>query len=319
MSDRIPAYYTDEFLLPLPSSHRFPMGKYRRIRQRLSNTPFAHRLDFRIPTAATDAELASIHDPEYIRRVSRGELTDRDLDRLGFPWSPQLVERSRRSVGATVVAARHALENGIGISLAGGTHHARADTGHGYCVFNDCAVALSLLQREGCIATAAILDLDVHQGNGSALLFANRSEIRTISVNEAPATGRYAHPSDLDIDLPHGTGDNGYLQAVETALDALDHFSPDLVAYIAGVDPFIDDILGQLSVSSSALKQRDRMVFAFCRRRHLPVVVTMGGGYMPDVDRIASLHATTVETAVELMDNRHIRRPQETSCQTLST
>ena len=319
MSARIPAYYTDEFLLPLPSGHRFPMGKYRRIRQLLSDGPFARRLDFRIPPPATDAELASIHDSDYIRRVSRGELTERDLGRLGFPWSSQLVERSRRSVGATIAAARNALENGIGISLAGGTHHARADAGHGYCVFNDCAVALSLLRSEGRIATAAILDLDVHQGNGSALLFADQPAIRTISVNEAPATGRYAHSSDLDIALPHGTGDDDYLDAVVTALGILDDFSPDLIACIAGVDPFIDDILGQLSVGADGLEQRDRMVFTHCRRRGLPVVVTMGGGYMPDVDQIASLHATTVQTAVEIMDNRHIRYPEEIACQTQST
>jgi len=306
MPNKIPAYYTDEFILPLPPGHRFPMGKYRRIRQLLSNGPIAHRLDFRIPPSATDAELSSIHDPDYIQRVSHGELTDRDLDRLGFPWSPQLAERSRRSVGATIAAARHALEGDIGISLAGGTHHARANAGHGYCVFNDCAVALSLLRQEGRISTAAILDLDVHQGNGSALLFADQSDIRTISINEAPATGRYAHPSDLDIDLPHGTGDADYLQAVKTALDYLDSFSPDLIAYIAGADPSTDDILGQLSVSPAALKQRDQIIFTYCYRRRLPIVLTMGGGYMPDVDHLGTLHATTVETAVKIMDNQHL-------------
>ena len=303
MPDRIPTYYTDPFTLPLPPGHRFPMGKYRRIRERLAAGSFADRLDFHLPPAATNAELSTVHDLDYIGRVTRGQLTERELVRLGFPWSPQLAERSRRSVGATLSAAHHALSAGLGISLAGGTHHARAAAGHGYCVFNDAAVAIAVLCGEGAIRNAAVLDLDVHQGNGTAQLSADRPEVRTISVNEAPAAGRYAYPSDLDIDLPRGTGDAEYLDAVQMALDELErNFAPDLVVYIAGADPFAGDILGQLSVTADGLRQRDLMVFSRCLDRCLPVAVTMGGGYMPDVDAIAAIHATTVETGLSCLE-----------------
>jgi acetoin utilization deacetylase AcuC-like enzyme len=276
------------------------MGKYRRIRERLASGPLASRLSFCLPPAATDAELTAAHDPGYVRRVTFGELTGREQARLGLPWSAALSERARRSVGATLAAARYALDAGLGIALAGGTHHARAEAGHGYCVYNDAAVTLSVLRREGRIERAAVLDLDVHQGNGTALILADRPELRTISVNEAPLAGRYAHPSDLDLDLPHGTGDAVYLEAVSRALDEVCRpVLPELVIYIAGADPFEGDLLGQLRVTRAGLLQRDRLVFERCRAHHLPVVVTMGGGYQADADQVAALHAATVEAAVE--------------------
>ncbi|MEW6751669.1 MAG: histone deacetylase [Candidatus Latescibacterota bacterium] len=301
--DRVPAYYTDAFMLPLPAGHRFPMPKYRRTRARLAAGPWAHRLQFRTPPAATDDELSAAHDPAYAARVVEGRLQARDLARLGLPWSAELVERARRSAGATLAASRRALASGLGIALAGGTHHARRDAGHGYCVFNDAAVAIRVLQAEGALTRAAVLDLDVHQGNGTALIFSGRPEVLTISVNEAPAAGRYAHRSDVDIDLPHGTADAAYLEAVDAALAELDGpVRPELVIYNAGADPFQGDLLGQLCVSASGLGERDRRVFAWCRTRRMPVVVTLGGGYLHDVDLLAGLHALTVETALCLAE-----------------
>ena len=293
-------YYTDCFVLPLPADHRFPMAKYGLIRAALASGPWKGRLRFQTPPPVSRADLHGVHCPEYVRRVVDGELTARQVERLGLPWSPQLVERSLRSVGATLAAAQTALRRGLGMTLAGGTHHARAGAAHGYCVFNDAAVAISALRAAGQIRRAVVLDLDVHQGNGTACIFAGDAAALTVSINEAPAVGRYAQPSDLDIDLPHGSGDEAYLAALGRALAELDaRPRADLMIYNAGVDPHGADEIGQLAMTAAGLRQRDEQVFGWCRRHGLAVAVTMGGGYMADVAALSRLHATTVEVALD--------------------
>jgi acetoin utilization deacetylase AcuC-like enzyme len=298
-ADADTVYCTDSFSLPLPTGHRFPMAKYGLIRAALANGPWGARLRFRTPCPVSPAQLHQVHCPDYVQRVIDGRLSVRQLERLGFPWSPQLVERSLRSAGGTLAAAQVALLSGFGVTLAGGTHHARADAAHGYCVFNDAAAALAVLRSAGQICRAVILDLDAHQGNGTARIFAHDPAMLTVSINEAPAVGRYAYLSDIDINMPRGTTDPAYLAAVSQALAEIDaRPRADLVIYNAGVDPHAADQLGQLALTGGGLRQRDELVFGWCRRRGLPVAVTMGGGYMADAAALARLHANTVEAAL---------------------
>ncbi len=207
-------YYSDQFELPLPPGHRFPMAKYRRLRERIATSDL-HRDDpLLIPPAASDEQLARCHDIQYIRRVQEGTLSDAEIRRIGFPWSLKMVERSRRSSGATIAAARAAMQDGCAANLAGGTHHAMADCGEGYCVFNDAAVAIRALQSEGLVRRACVIDLDVHQGNGTASILAGDDSAFTFSMHGAKNFPLRKSPSDLDIELPDGTGDDDYLHAL---------------------------------------------------------------------------------------------------------
>ena len=254
------AFYSDQFVLPLPAGHRFPMGKYRVLRDRLlSEVP---EIDMIVAEPASDGELALVHTPHYIHAVSQGSLGDKAQREIGFPWSPEMVARSRRSVGATVMAARAALMQGQGISanLAGGTHHAYADKGSGFCVFNDAAVAARLMQSEWSRhhlhpLKVAIIDLDVHQGNGTAHVFSRDDSVFTLSLHGARNFPFAKETSNLDIELADGCDDATYLHALEQALLALDHqFSPGLVIYLAGADPHEGDRLGLLKLSFDGLE-----------------------------------------------------------------
>lgn len=288
------AFYTDHFVLPLPPGHRFPMAKYGLLRQRVSTELPDCRLD--VPEPATDADLIRVHTPAYLAAVKTG-LDPAAARRVGFPWSPGLVERSRRSVGATIAAARAALEDGTAANLAGGTHHAFADLGEGFCVFNDTAVAARALQSERRAARTAILDLDVHQGNGTAGIFRADPDVLTVSVH-----GRNNYPfekerGDLDISLDDGATDGVYLQAVDAALDAVVGHRPELVFYVSGADPFVADRLGRLSVTAEGLAERDRRVFDRLADRDIPVAVVMGGGYAVDVADTVAIHFRTIREA----------------------
>jgi acetoin utilization deacetylase AcuC-like enzyme len=290
------AFYCDHFVLPLPEGHRFPMGKYALLRQRVETDP---RMELLVPGAASDGELARVHTPAYLEAVLGGTLDARAVRRIGFPWSPQLVERSRRSVGGTLAAARAALDDDVAANLAGGTHHAYPDRGEGFCVFNDVGVAVRALQAEGRIRRAAVVDLDVHQGNGTAAVFAGDPSVFTLSVH-----GRGNYPfnkeaGDLDISLPDGTGDDVYLDAVERGLRVALQGGPELVLYVAGVDPYEGDALGRLSVTRRGMASRDALVYDLCLERGVPVAVVMSGGYAPDPTEIADLHATTVRLAAD--------------------
>lgn len=296
-------FYTDVFELPLPPGHRFPMSKYRLLREHLAASTDADAYELCLPPAASDVELMLTHTSAYVRNVSNGSLTAIDQRRIGFPWSPGMVERSRRSVGATLAAARVALTETVSVNLAGGTHHASANRGQGYCVFNDAAVALRVLLAEGQIRRALIVDCDVHHGNGTAMIFQDDPHVFTFSIHSARIFPSRKPPSDLDIALPAGCDDATYVTRLTAGLKtALEAARPDLVVYLAGADPFAGDALGDLSLSKSGLARRDETVFTACRRRDIPIAVTMAGGYAPCVQDIVSIHARTVRLAAEFRD-----------------
>ncbi|MCM5569758.1 histone deacetylase [Burkholderiaceae bacterium FT117] len=290
------AFYSDRFVLPLPAGHRFPMVKYERLRHRVAAAlPGVRLLE---PAAASDGVLALAHHPDWVARLTEGRLQADEIRAIGFPWSPGMVERSRRSAGASVEAARSALRDGAAVNLAGGTHHAGAARGEGFCCFNDLAIAARLMQAERRARRVAIVDLDVHQGNGTAEILARDDSVFTLSVH-----GERNYPfrkavGDLDVALPDGTGDDAYLDALDRALGEMGRrFAPDLVLYLAGADVYEGDRLGRLSLTRAGILERDRRVFGFARRRGLPVAVAMGGGYCPSVDEIVEIHLATVGEA----------------------
>jgi acetoin utilization deacetylase AcuC-like enzyme len=290
-------YYADHFVLPLPPGHRFPMSKYARLRQRVTAELPGARLH--VPDAATDAELLRVHDPDYLRNVTMGTLPPGDARRIGFPWSPQMVERSRRSVGATIAAARAALGEGAAVNLAGGTHHAHAALGQGFCVFNDVAVAIRAMQAEGRARRCAVIDCDVHQGDGTAALFAGDGDIFTFSVHGVGNYPFHKEQSTLDIALPDGAGDDVYLAAVREGLAAALRHEPDIVFYVSGADAWEGDRLGRLRVTKDALAERDRAVLRACRSAGAGVAVTMAGGYAADVEDTVDIHFGTVSAALD--------------------
>lgn len=255
-------------------------------------------LDLQQAPHTSDGVLALAHHPDYIARVSSGQLTLQEQKAIGFPWSPQMVERSRRSAGATIAACRAALQDGVAVNLAGGTHHAHADRGEGFCVFNDAAVAARLMQAERRVTRVAIVDLDVHQGNGTASILANDDSVFTLSLH-----GEHNYPfakeaSDLDVALPDGAGDEQYLDALQQALsDLFARFSPQLIIYLAGADPHEGDRLGRLSLSMRGLAARDAMVLRAARERNLPVAIAMAGGYGKDIADTVAVHLQTVTIA----------------------
>jgi acetoin utilization deacetylase AcuC-like enzyme len=279
------AFYSDQFVLPLPQGHRFPMAKYRLLRDRLSAEMPEVVLEVAPP--ASDGELALVHAPTYIQAVAQGTLSEAQQKEIGFPWTPAMVERSRRSAGATVMAARTALfdAQGVAANLAGGTHHAYADKGSGFCVFNDAAVATRLMQAEWGRThkqplKVAIIDLDVHQGNGTARIFERDDQVFTLSMHGARNFPFEKEISDLDVELPDGCDDSRYLEALEQALAELEaRFEPGLVIYLAGADPHEGDRLGRLSLSFDGLEARDRRVFDWAWSKRIPLAFSMAGGY----------------------------------------
>ncbi|WP_166826593.1 histone deacetylase family protein [Thalassoroseus pseudoceratinae] len=296
-------FYTDHFVLPLPTTHRFPMLKYSRLRERVSTADLVGTDNLRVPDAATNEQLMLAHQPDYIRRVADGELTRQEVKRIGFPWSRGLVERSRRSVGGTISACQSALECGVGGNLAGGTHHAFADRGEGYCVFNDAVVAARVLQSTGHARRIAIIDCDVHQGNGSAAMTVGDPTIFTFSIHGEKNWPHRKEQSDLDVGLPDGTEDEAYLVALRAGIDqTLTQAEPELVIYVAGADPYHADTLGRLRLSKSGLAQRDRLVIESCRERGIPVAVCMAGGYSPNIEDIVDIHFQTLRTLREFAD-----------------
>lgn len=295
-------YASDRFVLPLPAGHRFPMLKYRLLRERVEQAGLAGADGASEPPAVSDAELLRAHDAGYVHKVMRGELSPREQRRIGFPWSMEMVERSRRSAGATLAAARAALQQGVGVNLAGGTHHAFRDHGEGYCVFNDAAVAALTLQTEGLIKRALVLDCDVHQGNGTASILAADPSIFTFSIHAANNFPFRKEVSDLDVELADGTGDVEYLQALEHGVcRALPSAQPDMVIYLAGADPYEGDRLGRLALTRAGLEARDRMVFEWCAAASLPVVVTMAGGYGRCIEDTVDIHFNSVRLAHEIL------------------
>jgi acetoin utilization deacetylase AcuC-like enzyme len=290
-------YYTDHLDFPLPPGHRFPLSKYRKLRARLDNEP---GLEFAPAPEATPEAVENAHDPIYVRDFAAGSLPEPAMRRIGFPWSPELVRRTFASVGGTVAAGRQALEHRIAGCLAGGTHHAFRDEGSGYCVFNDIAVAILTLRSEGLIRRAAVIDLDVHQGDGTAKIFEGDSAVLTLSVH-----GRNNFPfrkqrSVIDIEFEDGTGDQAYANALAPVLPRVMAFAPDLVIYQAGVDGLAGDRLGRLALTAAGLQARDRLVFEACRSAAVPCTITLGGGYCEPVEPTVEAHASTFLLARDL-------------------
>ena len=332
------AFYSDTFVLPLPEHHRFPMAKYRLLRERLVAEQILTAGDLEIPDPISWDDLRLVHDAGYADAVDAGTLSADAQRRIGFPWSPMMVERSRRSVGATLAAARSVVVQGfspgkaglppsrlrrygeprrsslemrasgggkactterVSANLAGGTHHAFRDRGEGYCVFNDVAVAAAVLLRDGSIGRATVVDCDVHQGNGTAAIFRDQPAVFTFSLHGAKNFPFRKETSDLDVTFEDGAGDDEYLAALAAHLPrVLDAHRPDIVFYLAGADPFEGDRLGRLKVTIEGLRTRDRLVFDACRDRDIPVAVAMSGGYCPDVEAIVTIHTNTVREAV---------------------
>jgi len=294
-------YYSDRFVLPLPPNHRFPMAKYSLLRERVSEAALVSPHALQEPAAADDEVITRAHEPGYLSRVQHGALSDPEIRRIGFPWSPQMVERSRRSAGATLAAARAALEEGCGVNLAGGTHHAFRDRGEGYCVFNDAAIAARAMQAEGRAQRVAIIDCDVHQGNGTASILAGDDSVFTFSIHGAKNFPFRKEVSDLDIELPDGTGDGAYLAALEHGLtETLDRSRPDFAVYLAGADPWMDDRLGRLALTKRGLRERDRLVLETLKGAGIPVAVAMAGGYGRVIADTVDIHFQTVRTAAQL-------------------
>ena len=303
------AFYADHFVLPLPEGHRFPMRKYSRLRDRLATE--LSGLRFCEAPAASDGELALVHTPAYIHGIAHGTLDASVYREIGFPWSPAMAERARRSVGASVAAARAALAEGLAGNLAGGTHHAYADKGGGFCVFNDIAVTARLMQAEAWrlrkqALPVAVIDLDVHQGNGTAHIFARDPSVFTLSLHGEKNFPFRKEPSDLDVGLPDGCSDEAYLQALHQALAELEgRFAPQMLIYLAGADPHEGDRLGRLKLTMDGMAARDRVVFDWAWQRRLPVVLCMGGGYGHDIETTVQVQMQTWDAALGYWQRWH--------------
>ena len=295
-------FYSDTFELPLPAGHRFPMAKYTRLRNRIEATLVPEgRCELLLPPAATDEQLSLVHTRGYLEAIKTGELTDVEQRRIGFPWSPKMVERSRRSTGASIAAARAAIKDGVAVNLAGGTHHSFADSGQGFCVFNDACVAAKVLQTEGLAKRVMIVDLDVHQGNGTAAITKDDPTVYSFSMHCSKNYPFRKTEGDLDVALPPATEDEYYLAQMRFGLKrAVDGFDPDCVFYLAGADPFVDDRLGLLSLTKAGLQSRDEGVLDFFGRRDVPVAIAMAGGYADEIEDIVDIHFATVQAALQL-------------------
>jgi acetoin utilization deacetylase AcuC-like enzyme len=293
----VKAFYTDHYVLPLPPGHRFPMEKYSQLRDLVSKL---EGLELVEAPAVTDTQILYAHDPSYLIKILSGNLSAKEQQEIGFPWSEKMVERSRRSAGATLAAAKAAFNEGLAANLAGGTHHAYRDRGSGFCVFNDSAITAKALQKEiHQKLKVAIIDLDVHQGNGTASILQNDQSIFTLSIhgeNNFPFT---KEQSDLDIGLPNGCQDDDYLSALNQGLEKLDVFKPDFIIYLAGADPHEGDRLGKLSISKDGMCQRDQYVFQYSLDRQIPTAFSMAGGYGREIQSTVDIHFQTIQTALQ--------------------
>jgi acetoin utilization deacetylase AcuC-like enzyme len=304
-------FYADQFVLPLPPGHRFPMGKYKQLRDRLAAELPAVQL---MPApAATDGQLALAHTPAYIGAIMDGTVDPKVMREIGFPWSLAMAERARRSVGATIAACRVACTQGIAANIAGGTHHAYADKGGGFCVFNDAAVGARLMQAEAGARSrrplqVAIVDLDVHQGNGTASIFRGDPSVFTLSMHGQKNFPFRKEASDLDVDLPDGCADDQYLHALEGALDELARrFDPGLVIYLAGADPHEGDRLGRLKLTWDGLEARDRRVFDWAWHMGVPLAFCMAGGYGHRIEDTVQAQVNTFAAATQSWQRWHNR------------
>jgi acetoin utilization deacetylase AcuC-like enzyme len=278
------------------------MAKYSMLRERVAADGICRQGELRTPRAVTDEETLRAHAPEYLERVVSGRLSEKEMRRIGFPWSERMVERSLRASGGTLGACLAAMEEGFAANLAGGTHHAFSDRGEGYCVFNDSAIAARAVQAAGLVERVVVIDTDVHQGNGTAEILRGDATVFTFSIHGAKNFPFHKEESDLDAPLPDGADDTEFLTTLERGLEmALEAADADLAIYLAGADPFEGDRLGRISVTKSGLAERDRMVLEACRDCGIPVAVTMAGGYARNVEDTVEVHFQSIKRAADLL------------------
>jgi acetoin utilization deacetylase AcuC-like enzyme len=289
--------YTPRYYADIGEHHVFPIRKFELVRDRLVSEGTLLTTDLVEPEPAQLAEVLLVHTEDYISRLCAGELSPSELRRLGLPWSTSLVQRSFYAVGGTLAAARYAIINGIGSNLAGGTHHAFPDRGEGFCVLNDVAIAIRALQRDGEVRRAAIVDCDVHQGNGTATIFANDQTVFTFSMHGARNYPLFKAKSSLDVELPDETGDDDYLQTLAEHLPQVLLHDPEIVFYLAGADPYRGDKLGRLALSIDGLRQRDEYVLRTCYEQEIPFVTVMSGGYGENIADTIEIHCNTIRAA----------------------
>lgn len=289
-----------DYYLPLPEGHPFPMVKYTLVYDRLRETGLLPAANIMLPEEATRADLERVHEKDYLDRLFGEGLSATEQRAIGVPWSPRLLRRSRLAVQGTILAAEAALEQGRGGNLAGGTHHAFADHGEGFCVLNDIAVAIRRLQHQQRIERALVIDLDVHQGNGTAAIFEGDDSVFTFSMHGERNYPSRKMRSSLDVGLPDGIDDDAYLSTLEINLPKLiENFSPDVVFYLAGVDVAAGDRYGRFNLSDDGIRARDRCVLDWTRRHGLPLAITLAGGYSPNPVRTAMLHTIVFEEAMK--------------------
>jgi acetoin utilization deacetylase AcuC-like enzyme len=295
------AFCSDTYSVRLPEGHRFPMDKYRLLREAVQAAGLVADGDLCPAQPANDEEILRAHDRDYLERLVAGRLTTKEIRRIGLPWSPELVTRARHTVGGTIAACRAALEDGLAVNLAGGTHHAFRDYGQGYCLLNDAAIAARAMMAEGRARQVVIVDCDVHQGNGTAAIAQGDASILTFSIHSESNFPLFKEQSDLDIALPDGTGDEDYLAALDGGLaQILGRADGELAIYLAGADPFHEDRLGNLALTKAGLARRDRLVLERCRDAGLAVAVVMAGGYSTRVEDLVDIHLQTVRVAAEM-------------------
>lgn len=298
----LPLVFHPAYDVPMPEGHPFPMSKFRAIYEYLLSEGIAEQDQFHTPEAISREAVEAVHEAAYVASYLDGTLDERALRRIGFPWSRAVVRRTMYAAGGTLLTARLALEHGIACNTAGGTHHAFFNHGSGFCIFHDMAIAIRVLQREQRIARVLVVDLDVHQGDGTAELFANDPSVFTFSMHGATNFPRIKRTSDLDVALPDDTDDDAYLGALRSWLPRLlDDVRPDLVFYDAGVDPHRDDRFGKLALTDDGLAERDRYVLASCLATETPVAAVIGGGYDRDLDRLVQRHALLYRAANDLL------------------
>jgi acetoin utilization deacetylase AcuC-like enzyme len=301
-------FYTPRYYADIGEGHVFPIRKFELARDRLLGEGTLAPSEIIEPQPAPVADVLLVHTEDYVTRLRAGSLTPRELRRLGLPWSKALVRRSFLATGGTLAAARAALDAGIASNLAGGTHHAFPDHGEGFCVLNDVAVAIRALRRDRLIERAAVVDCDVHQGNGTATIFADDASVYTFSVHGAKNYPVFKARSTLDVELPDGTGDEEYLRTLAEHLPRVFEHHPDLVFYLGGADPYAGDKLGRLSLSLAGLRARDEFVLSECAARGVPVATVMSGGYAADINDTVEIHCNTIRAAKALDAARSVKR-----------
>jgi len=296
-------WYTSRYYADIGENHIFPIRKFELVRDHLLSEETITREQLVGPEPATLAEVLLVHTEDYITRLCEGTLLSREIRRLGLPWSPALVRRSFYAVGGTIAASRFALASGIGSNLAGGTHHAFADRGEGFCVLNDVAIAIRVLQREGAIQRAAVIDCDVHQGNGTATIFKGEGSVFTFSMHGAKNYPLFKVQSTLDVELPDHTSDQVYLSTLAANLPHVLSHEPDIVFYLAGADPYVGDRLGRLGLSITGLRLRDEFVLQSCYDHEVPIVTVMSGGYGEQISDTVEIHCNTIRAVRDIFES----------------